>query len=322
MSDRIGWIGTGRMGAAMVRRLLDAGHEVTVWNRTTAKTEPLADAGATVAEDKIELAALDVVFVMVSTSSDLEDVLLGEDGLLAGPARPEVVVDCSTVSGDVSAALRHTLAGMGVGFVGAPVSGNPNVVAAGNCCIVASGAPSAFEGVRPLLAAVAGTVVYAGPEDQSRLVKLCHNLYLGIAVQALVEVVTLAEKGGTGREAFLEFLNGTIVSSDWVRLRTPAIVARDWTPTFTTELLRKDFDLGLAEARSREVPLPLGAAVHQLVQSAIGTGRRDDDFLSLYEQQAGNAGLASATTADARNAPSTSPRTGAPEPPRGQESRS
>jgi 3-hydroxyisobutyrate dehydrogenase-like beta-hydroxyacid dehydrogenase len=104
-------------------------------------------------------------------------------------------------------------------------------------------------------------------------------------------VTSLAEKGGTDRAAFLEFLNGTVLASDWVRKRTDDLVKRDWTPTFTTELLRKDFDLGLGAARSLEVPMPIGGAVYQLIQSAIGSGLRDDDFLSLYEQQARGASL-------------------------------
>jgi 3-hydroxyisobutyrate dehydrogenase-like beta-hydroxyacid dehydrogenase len=105
-------------------------------------------------------------------------------------------------------------------------------------------------------------------------------------------VTTLAEKGGTDRAAFLEFLGGTVVASEWVRRRTGDLVARDWTPTFTTELLRKDFDLGLEAARSLEVPMPVAASVHQLIQSAIGLGMRNVDFLSLYDQQALGAGLA------------------------------
>lgn len=133
--------------------------------------------------------------------------------------------------------------------------------------------------------------MHAGEQEQSRVVKLAHNLYLGMLVQALVEVTTLVEKGGTDRAAFLEFLNGTLLASDWVRKRTPDLVERNWTPTFTTELMRKDFDLGLAAARSLEVPMPVGSAVHQLIQSAIGIGLREEDFLSLYEQQARNAAL-------------------------------
>ena len=138
-------------------------------------------------------------------------------------------------------------------------------------------------------------MVHAGEQEQSRLVKLCHNLYLGMMVQALVEVTSLAEKGGTDRAAFLEFLNGTVLASDWVRKRTPDLVERDWTPTFTTEMLRKDFDLGLGLARSLEVPMPVGAAV-----SAHPVGDRErpcsEDFLSLYEVQAAGAGLDLAET--------------------------
>ena len=113
-----------------------------------------------------------------------------------------------------------------------------------------------------------------------------------MVVQALVEVTALAEKGGTGRAAFLEFINATVLGSQWTRNRAPDLVARDFTtPTFTTELLRKDFDLGLAAARSLEVPMPAASAVYQLIQSAVGTGLRHADFLALYEQQARIAGL-------------------------------
>jgi 3-hydroxyisobutyrate dehydrogenase-like beta-hydroxyacid dehydrogenase len=148
-----------------------------------------------------------------------------------------------------------------------------------------------FDQARPYLEQIARVAVYAGPEEQSRLVKLCHNLYLGMMVQALVEVISLAEKGGTDRETFLAYLNGTVISSDWVRKRTDDLVKRDWTPTFTTELLRKDFDLGLGAARSLEVPMPVGSLVYQLIQSAIAAGAREQDFLSLYEQQARIAAL-------------------------------
>ena len=291
MTDRLGWLGTGRMGAAMAARLLDAGRELTVWNRTVAKTAPLAAKGAVVAAGVAELASFDIVFVIVSGDADLEQVVSGEGGLLSGDVTPKVVVDCSTVSPAASQRVRGALQARGVGFVAAPVSGNPQVVSAGGCTIVASGPADAYEMAHPHLAAVAKTVVHAGKEDQSRLAKLCHNLYLGMLVQALAEVTTLAEKGGTERRAFLEFLCSTVVASDWVRTRAPALSARDWTPTFTNELLRKDFDLGLAEGRALEVPLPVAAMVHQRVQAAIGCGWRESDLLSLYEQQARDAGL-------------------------------
>jgi 3-hydroxyisobutyrate dehydrogenase-like beta-hydroxyacid dehydrogenase len=284
----LGWLGTGRMGAALAGRLLQAGEQVTVWNRTPAKTAPLVSAGARAVERIAGLGTCDIVFVMVSASADLEEVVAA---LLGGSPRPGMIVDCSTVSAAASGRVRAMAAEAGAEFLAAPVSGNPHVVAEGAACIVASGPLETFTRARPYLDVMARVVVHAGPAEQARLVKLCHNLYLGMMVQALVEVTSLAEKGGTDRAAFLEFLNGTVLASDWVRKRTPDLVARDWTPTFTTELLRKDFDLGLEAARSLEVPLPVAAAVHQLIQSAIGTGLRDADFLSLYEQQARVAAL-------------------------------
>jgi 3-hydroxyisobutyrate dehydrogenase-like beta-hydroxyacid dehydrogenase len=288
---RLGWLGTGRMGAAMAGRLVDAGERVVVWNRTKAKTEPLVARGARAVDRITGLGGCDIVFVMVSSPPDLEEVVTGTDGLLSGDRRPGTIVDCSTVSAATSAAVRAAVNAAGAGFLAAPVSGNPHVVAEGRACIVASGPADTFQQVKPYLDQIARVAVHAGEQEQSRLVKLCHNLYLGMMVQALVEVTSLAEKGGTERAAFLEFLNGTVVSSDWVRKRTDDLVKRDWTPTFTTELLRKDFDLGLGEARSLEVPMPVGALVHQLIQSAIGTGLREADFLSLYDQQARGAAL-------------------------------
>ncbi|WP_342662897.1 NAD-binding protein [Amorphus coralli] len=121
--------------------------------------------------------------------------------------------------------------------------------------------------------------------------KICHNLYLGLLVQSLSEVTVLAEKSGVPREAFLDFLNSTVLATDWVKKRTPDMLSMDWTPTFTTELLRKDFDLGLAVARQEEVPVPLTAGTMQMIQNAIGRGHRDDDFLSLFEVQGDSAGM-------------------------------
>jgi 3-hydroxyisobutyrate dehydrogenase-like beta-hydroxyacid dehydrogenase len=276
----------------MAGRLLVAGEQVVVWNRTSSKTKALVAKGATAVERITDLGRCDIVFITVSTPADLKEVVTGKLGLLSGDRAPAAIVDCSTVSSAVSAVVRAAVEEAGSSFLAAPISGNPHVVAKGGACLAVSGAASTFRRAKPYLDEIAGTVVYAGEEEQSRLVKLCHNLYLGMLVQALIEVISLAEKGGTSRAAFLEFLNGTVVSSDWVRMRTEALVNSDWTPTFTTELLRKDFDLGLGTARSLEVPMPVGSAVYQLIQSAIGTGSRDVDFLSLYEQQAAGAGIA------------------------------
>ncbi|MFB9963398.1 NAD(P)-dependent oxidoreductase [Sinosporangium siamense] len=282
----VGWLGTGRMGAAAAHRLLDAGHPVTVWNRTKSKTDPIAAAGATVVDTIPELAGNDVVFICVSASKDLEEVVIGANGLLSGDLRPKVVVDCSTVSAESSALVRERAAELGVAFLASPVSGNAHVVAEGGACLIASGPREVFDAVEPFLNVLGKVAVWAGEEEQARLVKLAHNLYLGMMVQALAEVTTLAEKAGVPRANFLEFLNGTVLASDWVRKRTPDLVALDFTPTFTATLLRKDFDLGLAAARREEVPMPVGATVHQAIQAAVGLGHGDDDLLSLYAVQA------------------------------------
>jgi len=290
--DSVGWIGTGRMGFAMAGRLADAGVPVKVWNRTRAKSEPLQERGAEVVDAIADLRAQDVVLTMVSTPADLEEVLLGEQGLLADADRlPQVVVDCSTVSTESSARIRAACTRLGVGFLASPVSGNAKVAEAGGLSLVASGPEEIYQSVHPLLAVIGRSVTYAGTGDTARLVKICHNLLLGIVTQSLAEITVLAEKGGVTRAAFLDFLNNSVMGSVFTRYKTPAFVNLDFTPTFTPILLRKDFDLGLAAARALDVPMPLASATAQLVQASVGSGRVDEDFAILLELQAANSGL-------------------------------
>ena len=290
-SPTIGWVGTGRMGQAMARRLVDAGHDVTVWNRTREKTADLAAAGARVADSLAEVAECEVVFVMVATPGDLEEVVLGADGLLGASSHPRVVVSCSTVDVATSARVRAALATRGVGYLAAPISGNPHVVAAGGATHLASGPRSTYDLVAPLLDTVARSSVWVGEAEEANTVKICHNLYLGLIVQSIAEVTVLAEKSGVDRAVFLDFLNSTGLATPWVERRTPDLLSLDWTPTFTTELLRKDFELGMDSAREAEVPMLLASSVLQLLQVAIGRGYRDADFLSLFAVQAASAGL-------------------------------
>ncbi|MDG3012027.1 NAD(P)-dependent oxidoreductase [Rhodococcus sp. D2-41] len=287
-THRLGWLGTGRMGVAMASRLLAAGNELTVWNRTRAKTAPLADAGARVADAAGDLGVCDIVFTCVSASADLIEVV---ELLVAANARPDLIVDCSTVSAQASAQVRSRTAEVGVGFLAAPVSGNPAMVSAGDGSFVASGPEDAFALARPYLEQIGRSAVRVGEAEQSRLVKLCHNLFLGVVAQAWIEVTTLAEKGGVPRADFLEFLNGTVLASDWIRRRSADLITENWSPTFTMALLRKDFDLGLGEARAVGSPMQLAATVHEQIQSAIGAGLTEHDFLALYLEQARAAGL-------------------------------
>jgi len=289
---KVGWIGTGRMGAAMAARLARAGTDMTVWNRTKAKAEPLAEHGCSIADQISELRGLDVVFTMVSTPADLEQVLLGEGGLLADPDLvPGVVVDCSTVSTESSVAIREAAEERGVAFLAAPVSGNGKVVRSGGLSLVVSGPEETYGRVVHLLEHIGKSVTYVGEGDVARLVKICHNLMLGVVTQCLAEITVLAEKGGVPRAAFLEFLNNSVMGSVFTRYKSPAFVNLDYTPTFTPVLLRKDFDLGLAAARELDVPMPLAAATAQLVQASVSSGRVQEDFAILLDLQAARSGL-------------------------------
>ena len=288
----VGWIGAGRMGAAMAARLARAGVKVTVWNRTRAKAEPLAEVGCIIADTIAELRGLDAVFTMVSTNKDLEQVLLGDGGLLTDPDDvPRIVVDCSTVDQAASEAMRAACAERGVAFLAAPVSGNGKVVRAGKLTIVASGPEGTFGQVRPLLEHIGRSVTYAGEGDVARLVKIAHNLMLGVVTQCMAEITVLAEKGGVSREAFLSFLNDSVMGSVFTRYKSPAFVNLDFTPTFTPILLRKDFDLGLAAAHDLDVPMPVTAATAQAVQAAVSSGRVEEDFAIMLELQAHNSGI-------------------------------
>lgn len=288
---RVGWIGTGRMGAPMARRLARRGVDLTVWNRTRSKAEPLGVDGATVVDDIGELADRDVVFTMVATSDDLAQVLTGDGGVLTHDVRPDVVVDCSTVSIETAAAMRTAARDRGVQFLAAPVSGNGKVVAAGKLSLVVSGPEDVFQRVRPLLECIGRAATYVGADEAAHLVKICHNLFLGVVTQSMAEITVLAERGGVSRAAFLDFLNNSVMGSTFTRYKTPQFVKLDYTPTFTPVLLSKDFDLGLAAANELDVPMPLAALTKQLVQGTIGRGRAEEDFAVLLDQQAASAGL-------------------------------
>jgi 3-hydroxyisobutyrate dehydrogenase len=287
----IGWIGAGRMGVALMRRLLDAGCDVAAWNRTRSKLDDLATAGVKVVDRPVDLADRDIVVTMVSSSDVLEAVTFGEGGLLTGGSGPEVLVDSSTVSVDASEQVRAKAAEVGTAVLAAPVSGNPKVVRSGRLTVVVSGPRDAYERSVDLLGVFGQKVTYVGEDERARLVKICHNLLLGIVTQSMAEITVLAERAGVPRHQFLEFLNSSVMGSTFSRYKTPAFVNLDFTPTFTGHLLRKDFELGLEAGRALDVPLPVSALVHQMVVQLIGSGRGDVDFAALLELQAEMSGM-------------------------------
>ena len=289
---RIGWIGTGRMGFELAVRLLNAGYDLSVWNRTRSKAEPLASLGATIVDQPSELADRDIVVTMVSSSDVFADVTIGENGLLSveGVA-PQLLVDSSTISVEASRQVRGAAEKAGCEVLAAPVSGSPKVVKSGRLGVVVSGPRSAYERAEPLLNCFGATVTYVGEEDNARLVKICHNLILGTVTQVLSETTVLAEKAGIPRADYLEFINGSVMGSVFTRYKSPGLVSLDYAPTFTGHLLRKDLELGLEAGRDLDVPLPVTALVHQKVIDMIGNGLGEIDFSALLEMEARGAGI-------------------------------
>jgi 3-hydroxyisobutyrate dehydrogenase-like beta-hydroxyacid dehydrogenase len=275
------------MGAALVERLLASHVDLWVYNRTRSKAEPLADLGAKIVDSPAELAGRDIVFTMVAGPEDVLEVTVGPEGVLSqSDRRPQIIVDSTTIDASSSQTLTQRAGELGTAVLAAPVSGNPKVVKSGRLTVVASGPREAYETARPYLECFGRKVTYVGPADEARLVKMCHNLMLGVVAQSMAEITLLAEAGGVSRSDFLEFLNESVMGSMFTKYKTPALVNLDYTPTFTWHLLRKDFELGLEAGRLLDVPLSTAALVHQIVMDGIGRGFGDQDFISMLSRQA------------------------------------
>ena len=292
MSREIGWIGLGRMGEAMVKRLTQAGSTVKVWNRTRSKAEPMVEYGATLVDARQDLAACDVVFTMVSTTDDLKDVLFGDGGLVVGARRPPVVVDSSSISNDGSAEIRARLEALGVAYLCAPVSGNAKVAKAGKLLVVASGPKAVYDRVEPLLQALGRKVLWVGEGELARIWKIAHNTMFGVVIQNLCEITVLAEKAGIPRHVFLESINDSVLGSMYTRYKTPVLTNLTFDQvTFTPKLLLKDMDLGLGAAKAYGVSMPAAAATRESVARMVGRGHEDVDFAVLLLETARDAGL-------------------------------
>jgi len=301
-TQRIGWIGMGRMGYPMAERLLKAGYDVSIWNRTRSKAEPLVKSGGKIVDRPSDLADVDVIFSIVAEGKDVEDVYLGKDGVLSGKNGkvPSVFVDCSTIAVDESAAIRKRLTERGADYICAPVSGNAKVIKAGKLSSVCSGPEAAFRKMEDMMKAVAPKgVSYVGEGELARVCKIAHNVMLGVVIQNLIEITLLVNKMGVPRHAFLAFLNNGVMGSMFTAYKSPALVNLDWTTTFTPELLRKDMDLGLELGREMDVPMPVAAAAREVLQGHFGAAilqknpeeYLQKDFAALMETMALAAGM-------------------------------
>ncbi len=276
------------MGYAMAERLAKAGCDLTAWNRTRAKAEPLAAHGVKIAARPAELAGCDIVFITVAAGKEL---LESVEALLAGGRAPKVVVDITSVSVEDSARARERLAAAGAQLLAAPVSGNAKVIRAGKLSFVVSGPKDTYARAAPYLGLMGKGASWVGEGELARVAKICHNVFLGVVIQSLAEITVLAHKAGMPRHAFLEFLNQSVMGSTFSRYKSPALVNLDFSVTFTPELLRKDLDLGLEAGRSLGAPLPLASVVRDALQALIGNGYGGSDFAALLLMQAKAAGI-------------------------------
>ena len=301
-NQKIGWIGMGRMGFAMAEKLVKAGHDLSVWNRTKSKAEPLAKSGAKIVDKLADLAGVDVLFSIVSAGPDLDEVYFGKNGVVTtgGNKLPKIFVDCSTIAVEESVAIRKRLKEHGSDFICAPVSGNAKVIKSGKLSSVCSGPEAAFRTVEPLVKAFAPRgVSYVGEGELARVCKIAHNVMLGVVIENLIEITLLVNKMGVPRHAFLSFLNNGVMGSMFTAYKSPALVNLDWTTTFTPELLRKDLDLGLELGHEMDVPMPVTAAAREMLQSHFGAARLQKDpegylqkdFAALMETMALAAGM-------------------------------
>lgn len=276
----VGLIGLGNMGSAFAERLLEAGFDLTVFNRTRSRAESLAERGVTVAETAAELAAnVDVVLTSLPDDGAFEAVA----DSIVGSARPgTVLVDASTVSPEASARVAALAEPAGIEYLRAPVSGNPSVVRAGNLSFIVSGPRAAQDHAEPVLRAIGSTIHAVGDAEQARVVKLAINLMIAGLAQLMAEALVLGEQSGVPRDALLEVMGNSAVGAPFVRYKTEPLLRDDYSATFTTNLMDKDIDLVLDAAEAADVHLPLAGEIKALLRGTIGAGYGDDDFMALF----------------------------------------
>jgi 3-hydroxyisobutyrate dehydrogenase-like beta-hydroxyacid dehydrogenase len=289
MSDtdalRVGWLGLGSMGSLVVERLLDAGREVTGWNRTAAKAEPLVERGMRRAGSPREVAeASDVVLSMLTDGAAVQEVTDGPDGLIAGLRPGAVYADMSTISPDVSRAVAERVVAAGATMLDAPVSGSPVTLAEGKLAIMVGGDEAALERIRPVLLDIGPAITHIGPNGTAVQTKIAINLALVVQMVAFCEGVALAEQGGVEREVAVDAMLKSVVASPVLRYRGPFILEGRMPaePLADVTLQQKDMLLALDEGRRMGSPVPLTAAANEMLNAARGMGIDENDFVVVH----------------------------------------
>ena len=283
-TPRIAFLGLGLMGGGMARRLLGAGFAVTVFNRTPARAEPLAAAGARVAGSPREAAAgAEVVFSMVADDAASRAIWLGPDGAIAGAARGAVLVECSTLTVAWVQELAKAAAAAGAECIDAPVTGSKNQAAAGELNFLTGGNAAALETIRPALNAMGRSVTHLGPTGSGALLKLINNFLAGVHVAATAEAVAWIERTELDRAQAIAFLSDSAVGSPVTKTVAARMCAPDFTPNFFLRLMAKDLGYASGEAAKAGQQLTSAAMARDVFQRAIAAGHGDKDMSAVVE---------------------------------------
>lgn len=292
----LGFVGLGTMGGRMVKRLLEAGHEVHGYNRTRARAEWLVSAGMRDAESPRAAAeAAEVVFSMVTDTPALRAVALGADGILAGLRRGATFVEMSTVSPVLTRALGEQVAERGAAMLDVPVSGSVVTLEEGQLSMMVGGDGAVLERVRPYLSAIGPTITYVGPLGAAVTMKIATNLGLAVQMLAFSEAALLAEKAGVPRERAVEALLKSVVASPMLKYRGPFVLQMPREAWFNVPMMQKDLQLALELGRTAGVPLPSTALAHEMLTAARGLGLAAYDFAIVFDVLAEMSGLSGST---------------------------
>ncbi|MGE0599066.1 MAG: NAD(P)-dependent oxidoreductase [Dehalococcoidia bacterium] len=282
--NRVGFIGLGIMGAPMAANLLKAGFEVTVWNRSPSRTEPLVKAGAKGADSPAAVAAAsEVTLSCVTNSGDVEEVALGPEGVIHGAKGGSVYVDCSTIAPDTARKVAEQLARKQVSMLDAPISGGDVGAKAGTLAIMVGGDASVFERCRPVFESIGKTIVHVGPPGAGQVVKLCNQVAGGLNLLACAEAINLARRSGVNPAKMLEVVSAGAAGSWMMSNLAPRAVNRDYAPGFMVDLMQKDLRLVLDAAFQTHTPLPGSALVSQLFQAIQAEGRGTDGTQAIVD---------------------------------------
>lgn len=291
MAERIGFVGLGIMGKPMAKNLVNAGFEVTVYNRSSAAVEELVAEGATAGTSSADVASKsDITVLMVPDSPDSEAVVLGENGLLEGASSGDLIVDMSSIEPGVSQRIHAACAEKGVNFIDAPVSGGEPFAISGDLAIMVGGTASDFERAKPLFDVMGKSSVLCGDSGAGNVTKLANQIVVGANIHALAEALVLATKAGVNPETVFDAIKGGLAGSNVMNAKAPMMFERNFKPGFRIELHYKDINNAVKTSNELDLPLQVTANLQQVMKALVGWGEGGNDhsgILSYVEKLSG-----------------------------------